>query len=115
MALYVMTISVGIEVVRMLDGRCYQVLTKLDEDASILFQHLERDFGAAFMASPEHIIPLLFILNILSVVQSCSIAGGKSSSVTPSPWDKLTNSRCAYSLIHEAKAVATLPDLSTVS
>lgn len=61
------------------------MLTEFDEDASVLFQNLERALGASFVAGAEHLLFFLLIVNSCSRIQGRSVTGGYTGSAL-GPW-----------------------------
>lgn len=60
----------------------HQVLSHLNKDATVLFQHCECPQGAPLVAVFEHLVSLLVVLDLGSRVQRCAIAGPQK---TPTP------------------------------
>lgn len=91
--------------------RAYQVLSQLDEYAAILFQDLECPLGTSLVAALQQRALLLLILDLIPLVQRCSVAG----QVQVSFWKDAQRRGATHSFIQMNRAEATLPALSAPS
>jgi hypothetical protein len=89
----------------------YQVLSQLDKNTAILLENLQGSLGATFVASLERPFSFFVILNRCPFIQRFTVTGTTLAGIFPPP----TRLFIAHSLMHNAKAAATLPVLSAVS
>jgi hypothetical protein len=86
------------------------MLAQLYKDPTILLEHFQRPDSASLVAGLEHMVPLFFVLKLLSLVECGPVA------VTGLALAQLqTTDDTTYSLIHRTSVAATLPVRSIAS
>lgn len=90
------------------------MLAQLDEDATILLQHLQGSVGASLVAIFQDSRLQLGVLDFFLLVESCSVTAIVSAKIGLRR-ALLRRRGLSYSLMHTASAAATRPARSAAS